>query len=150
MTLQITPITVADGYTNPAVTIGDNRLRDLPMLGPANEERPLFKFGPEQMDGAGFSISMLWAQLSGIWTIRRLFTRQSEIVTNGIPLTASGCDLFAVLRSKANAPAGQLWYAFDDGSTGAPGRLDWRGRATLYYRPVALVSAVAGSSRALL
>jgi hypothetical protein len=146
MTLQTIPVTLAEGYTD----ADGNALRDLPFRGPANEERPLFKFGPEQLDGAGFSISMVWTQLSAIWTARRLFTRQGEIVTLGIPLTGSGVDLFAVLTSKANAPAGQLWYAFDDGSTGSPGRLDWRGRATLYYRPASLVSALDGSTRALL
>ena len=146
MTLQITPVTVGEGYTDAS----GNPLRDLPMLAPANTERPLFRFGPEQLDGAGFSFSCVWMQLSAVWTMRRLYTRQGEIVTNGIPLTGSGVDLFAVLRSKANAPAGQLWYGFDDGSTGSPGREDWRGRATMYYRPAALAELLAGSDRALL
>jgi len=146
MTLQTTPVTVAEGLTD----VAGNPLRDLPFLAPANTERPLFRFGPEQLDGAGFSFSCVWTQLTQLWTIRRLYTRQGTIVTNGIPLTGSGVDLLAVLRSKPNAPAGQLWYGFDDGSTGKPGRDDWRGRATLYYRPASLVALLDGTARALL
>ncbi|MGB2800425.1 MAG: hypothetical protein WBC82_11365 [Dehalococcoidia bacterium] len=146
MTLQIIPVTVAEGYIDAA----GNPLRDLPFLAPANTERPLFRFGPEQLDGAGFSFSCVWMQLTALWTIRRLLTRQGEVITSGIPLTGSGVDLLAVIRSKSTAPAGQLWYGFDDGSTGKPGREDWRGRAPMYYRPSALVVLLDGTARALL
>jgi len=146
MTLQTTPVTVGEAF----VDTDGNPLRDLPFRALANTERPLFRFGPEALDGAGFSFSCVWMQLSQLWTIRRLFTRQGEIVTNGIPLTSSGVDLLPVLRSLPTCPAGQLWYGFDDGSTGKPGRDDWRGRATLYYRPASLVALLDGSERALL
>lgn len=146
MTLQTTPVTAAEGY----VDARGNPLRDLPFLAPANTERPVFRFGPEQLDGAGFSFSCVWMQLTAVWTMRRLFARDGTIITNGIPLTGSGVDLLAPIRSNPSAPAGQLWYGFDDGSTGPPGREDWRGRATLYYRPSELVELLAGSGRALL
>lgn len=145
MTLQTLPILRDAGL----VDSDGNALRDLPFIGPGNTERPLFRFGPEQLDGVGFSVRMVWMQLSAIWTARQLLTRDDQIVTLGIPLTGSGVDLLAPI-SEPNRPAGQLWYGFEDGSTGAPGRFDWRGRASLFYRPIALVEAVAGSERALL
>jgi hypothetical protein len=145
MTLQSTPIVVLDGYVDDA----GNPLRDLPFLGPANTELPVFRLRPT-LDSEGFQVAMIWLQLSGQWLARQLLTRDGSKVTLGIPLTGSGVDLTATITSKANAPAGQLWYAFDDGRTGAPQRDDWRGTASLYYRPAALVSQLRGTDRALL
>ncbi len=145
MTLQTTPVLEEEGYTD---TDG-NALRDLQFLGPANTEVPLFRLWPT-LDSSGFQVSMVWQQLSDLWIARQLLTRAGETVTLGIPLTGSGCDLLATIRSKATAPAGQLWYAFDGGGTGAPGRDDWRGTAHLYYRPKALADLLAATDRALL
>ena len=144
MTLQTSPIVVADGFTD----ADGNALRDLAFLAPANELRPAFLFRPP-LDGAGFQVRMLWQQLSAVWMSPGLLTRDGSTVTNGIMFTSSGVDLLAPV-SAVNRPAGQLWYIFDEGRSGSPGRDDWRQGAKLYYRPVALVAALAGSDRALL
>lgn len=145
MTLQTAPIHVADGYADAA----GNELRDLPFLGPANTLKPVFRLRPT-LDSEGFQVAMIWMQLSATWLVRQLLTKSGDKVTCGIPLTGSGVDLLAMFPTKANIPAGQLWYAFDDGTTGKPLRWDWRGTAHLYYRPAALVALVDGTDRALL
>lgn len=145
MILQTAPILVADGFTDSS----GNALRDLQFLGPANTEKPVFRLR-ETLDSEGFQIRMIWQQLSQTWLVRQLLTKSGDKVTCGIPLTGSGVALLAMFPTKTNTPAGQLWYAFDDGRTGKPGRLDWRGTAHLYYRPRDLVDLVAGSDKALL
>ncbi len=145
MTLQTVPIAPGNGL----VDASGAALADLPFLGPANTEAPVFRLHPT-LDAEGFQVAMIWLQLSGQWLARQLLTRSGETVTMGIPLTGSGVDLLATIRSKANAPAGQLWYAFDDGRTGAPKVDDWRGTAHLYYRPASLVALLEGTGRALL
>ena len=98
----------------------------------------------------GYQIEMIWLQFSAQWLIRELLTRDGTEITLGIPVTGSGVDLLATVRSDPNAPLGQLWYAFDDGQTGAPARDDWRGTAHLYYRPQALAQQLEGTDRQLL
>jgi len=144
VTLQTTPIIRDDGFTDSA----GNQLRDLPFLGPANTIKPVFRLRP--MLETGFQIELMWLQLSAVWIARELLTRDGTEVTLGIPLTGSGVDLLATIRSDPNAPLGQLWYTFDDGRTGKPLREDWRGTAHLYYRPQALAQQLAGSDRQLL
>jgi len=144
VTLQTTPITVADGFTDEA----GNQLRDLQFLGPANTLLPVFRMRP-QLE-RGYQLEMMWLQLSASWLIRELLTRDGTGVTKGIPVTGSGVDLVATIRSEANAPPGQLWYTFDDGRTGKPGRFDWRGTAHLYYRPATLSAQLMGTDRQLL
>lgn len=144
MTLQTTPIVVGDGLVD-----GDgNALRDLPFLGLANTELPVFRLH-ETLDRVGFQLEFIWLQLSDVWLVRELLTRDGTVVTLGIPLTSSGVDLLRPTRRKAGAPDGQLWLAFDDGRTGPPRREDWRGTAHLYYRPDALADALEGTDREL-
>jgi len=144
MTLQTLPIAVSDGYTDTA----GNQLRDLEFLGPANTLAPVFRLRP-QLE-TGYQIELMWLQLSSLWLIRELLTRDGTVVTEGIPVTGSGVDLLAGLRAKPTTPLGQLWFTFDDGRTGKPLRDDWRGTAHLYYRPQALAVQLVGTDRQLL
>ncbi len=144
MTLQTTPILVSDGF----VDADGNALRDLQFLGPANTDKPVFRLRPI-LDSVGFQIEFIWLQLSDSWLVRELLTREGAVVTKGIPLTGSGVDLLRPTKRAPGAPAGKLWYAFDDGRTGPPRREDWRGTAHLYYRPVALVALLVDTDREL-
>lgn len=144
MTLQTAPVLASEGFVDAAGT----PLRDLQFLGPANTERPVFRLRPKLE--AAVQLELMWLQFSACWLARELLTRDGVEITLGIPITGSGVDLLATIRSDPNAPTGQLWYTFDDGRTGKPGRFDWRGTAHLYYRPAVLVAQLAGTDRQLL
>lgn len=145
MTLQILPVTVGEGFVNAAGL----PLRDLPFLAPKNESlRPLFRFRPP-LDGPKFQVSMVWMQLSAMWLLRQILTRDGTTVTLGVSLTSSGVDLIRTVVDP-NRPAGQLWYGFEGGLEDSPGRFSWRQTARLYYRPVELAELLGGSDRALL
>jgi hypothetical protein len=141
MPLQLTPILAGQ--------LGEgSTLRDRPVLGPRNTLRPTFTI-EEPLDGVTMRLRFAWQQTAAMWT-QDIRTASGALVRQGLPLTASGLDLWATAQADGRMPGGQLWIGWGDQRPRAPGREDWRGDATLYYRPRDLVLAVAGTGLALL
>lgn len=137
MPLQLAPVTAAPG-------LGDREI-----LGVRNTLRPSFRLR-EALDGVTLVMLISWQQTADMWTMGLETTSGSVIrQRSAVPLTASGVDLWAPVQYDQRMPGGQLWIAWGDQQPRSPGREDWRGDARLYYRPRALVEAVAGSALAL-
>jgi hypothetical protein len=118
---------------------------DRPVLGVGRTDRPVFALR-EALDGATLRMRFLWVQTADMWVMGLESDSGAVIRARSLPLTASGVDLWATVQADARMPGGQLWIAWGDQRPRSPGRLDWRGDATLYYRPSALVAAVAGTA----
>lgn len=141
MPLQLTPILagqVGEGQT----------FRDREILGPRNTLRPTYRIS-EPLDGVTISMRIAWQQTADMW-LMDVKTTSGSVVRLGLPMTASGLDLWATVQADARMPGGQLWIAWGDQTPRAPGRESWRGDARLYYRPRDLVLAVAGTPLELL
>ena len=140
MTLQILPIARGE-YGTTGTT------RDRPVLGVRNTLRPTFSL-TEPLDGRRLSMRFAWSQTGVTW-IQTLSTDTGEVIRLCVPLVASGVDLWAQVQFDARMPGGQMWIAWGDRSPRKPLRHDWRGEATLYYRPAELVGLVRGTDREL-
>ena len=139
MPLQLTPI--LEGQ----IGAGDT-LRDRELLGPRNTLRPAFRLR-EALDGVTIVMPWRWQQAADMWTMGLQTTGGSVIRESGaVPLTAAGVDLWAPISYDPRMPGGQLWIAWGDQQPRSPGREDFRGDARVYYRPAALVAAVAGTA----
>lgn len=137
MTLQLVPI--IEDQVGPG-----NTLRDRQVLGVANTTRPTFSLR-EALGGVTLSMRVAWLQTSDMW-VMDMRSDAGSVIRLGLPMTASGVDLWATVQWDARMPGGQLWVAWGDQTPRSPGRDDWRGAARLFYRPAELVRAVRGTN----
>ena len=140
MTLQRYPILEGEFGTGP-------NLRDRRLLGPTRTERPTFTL-TEPLDGVTLRMRWAWQQTAAQW-VTDLSRTDGSLIIQGLALVRSGCSLWRIVETRAGMPPGQLWIAWGDQTPRTPGRSDFTGDASVYYRPDALRGAVDGTDRAL-
>jgi hypothetical protein len=121
--------------------------RDRALLGPGRTLRPTYSLR-EALDGRMIKMRIAWLQAADLWA-QDLRTSSGDVIRMGVPLVASGVDLWATVQFDARMPGGQLWTAWGDLTPRRPLRDDFREGATLYYRPAELVALARGTDREL-
>lgn len=98
--------------------------------------------GLQQLDGSWYGLRFVFSARDRRWYMDVTSGDGTTLVT-GLRV-ACGVSLLGHLQD-ARLPAGQLFAEDASGLGQAPGRDAWQGRATLYYRPAAVVEAARGT-----